>query len=592
MELLRLFCVLVLCFALCVNGVDVNVTKRPRPKIVNIGAFFTFNSTIGRVASVAIHTALDDVNADPSVLKGSKLVVDTQDTQCNGFMGIVEGKTPSILIFCSKFIEKKRKKILFCIIFQRMVLFSIAFQFMEADIVAVVGPQCSMIAHTISHIANELQVPLLSFGATDPALSTLQFPFFIRTTQSDLFQMQAVAEIVSYYQWKEVIAIFVDYEYGQNGVSALGDKLAERRCKISFKAALPPEPNRSDVTDLLIKVALMESRVLVLHANPTVSLIVFSVANYLQMMSNGYVWIATDSLTALLDSRAPLSAQIMESMQGVIALRQHTADSKKKSELVARWSGLVKNQTGDNFHINSYGFYAYDTVWILARALDAFFNDGGIVSFSNDSRLRDIQEGNLNLQAMSVFDGGKLLLDKIRQTNMSGVIGSIQFDSNGYLIHPAYDIINVVGTGFRTVGYWSNYSGLSIVPPETLYSKPPNRSSVNQQLHSVIWPGETITKPRGWVFPNNGKELRIGVPNRASYQEFVSEEPHTGTIKGYCIDVFVAAVNLLPYPVPHRFIPFGNGHQNPSYTELVNKIITNVSISKSYWFFCCKIYSC
>lgn len=110
MELLRLFCVLVLCFALCVNGVDVNVTKRPRPKIVNIGAFFTFNSTIGRVASVAIHTALDDVNADPSVLKGSKLVVDTQDTQCNGFMGIVEGKTPSILIFCSKFIGKKKKK--------------------------------------------------------------------------------------------------------------------------------------------------------------------------------------------------------------------------------------------------------------------------------------------------------------------------------------------------------------------------------------------------------------------------------------------------------------------------------------------------
>ncbi|KAH7669334.1 glutamate receptor ionotropic plant protein [Dioscorea alata] len=540
MELLRLFCVLVLCFTLCANGVDVNVTKRPRPKIVNIGAFFTFNSTIGRVASVAIHTALDDVNADPSVLKGSKLVVDTQDTQCNGFIGVVE-----------------------------------AFQFMEADIVAVVGPQCSMIAHTISHVANELQVPLLSFGATDPALSTLQFPFFIRTTQSDLFQMQAVAEIVSYYQWKEVIAIFVDDEYGRNGVSALGDKLAERRSKISFKAALPPEPNRSDVTDLLIKVALMESRVLVLHANPTVSLIVFSVANYLQMMSNGYVWIATDSLTALLDSRAPLSAQIMESMQGVIALRQHTADSKKKSELVARWSGLVKNQTGDNFHINSYGFYAYDTVWILARALDAFFNDGGIVSFSNDSRLRDIQEGNLNLQAMSVFDGGKLLLDKIRQTNMSGVIGSIQFDSNGYLIHPAYDIINVVGTGFRMVGYWSNYSGLSIVPPETLYSKPPNRSSVNQQLHSVIWPGETITKPRGWVFPNNGKELRIGVPNRASYQEFVSEEPHAGTIKGYCIDVFVAAVNLLPYPVPYRFIPFGNGHQNPSYTELVNKIITN-----------------
>ncbi|KAJ0966785.1 hypothetical protein J5N97_023702 [Dioscorea zingiberensis] len=537
---LQLFCVQALCFVLFVSGVDVNVTKSSRPAIVNIGAFFTFNSTIGRVANVAIRAALDDINSDPNILRGAKLVVDMQDTQCNGFIGVVE-----------------------------------AFQFMEADIVAVVGPQCSMIAHSIAHVANELQVPLLSFGATDPTLSTLQFPFFIRTTQSDIFQMQAVAEIVDYYQWRQVIAIFVDDEYGRNGVGALGDKLSQRRCKISYKAALPPSPNRTDVMDMLIKVALMESRIIVLHTNPTINIMVFSVAHYLEMMSTGFVWIVTDSLTALLDSRAPLNPQTMETMQGVLSLRPHTADSKKKSELVSRWSGLVKNQTGDNFHINSYGFYAYDSVWILARALDAFFNDGGIVSFSNDSRLRDIKKGTLNLEAMSVFNGGKLLLDKIRQTNLSGVIGSIQFDSSGYLIHPAYDIINVVGTGFRMVGYWSNYTGLSVVSPETLYSKPPNRSGANQQLHNVIWPGETITKPRGWVFPNNGKELRIGVPNRASYREFVSKVPNTDTIKGFCIDVFTAAISLLPYPVPFRFIPFGDGHQNPSYAELVNKILLN-----------------
>lgn len=48
-------------------------------------------------------------------------------------------------------------------------------------------------------------------------------------------------------------------------------------------------------------------------------------------------------------------------------------------------------------------------------------------------------------------------------------------------------------------------------------------------------------------------------------------------VGGFCIDVFAAAINLLQYPVTYRFIPFGNGLENPSYTQLINKIVTNVS---------------
>lgn len=148
---------------------------------------------------------------------------------------------------------------------------------METDVVAVIGPQSSVVAHSISHVANELQVPFLSFAATDPTLSSLQFPYFLRTTQSDLYQMTATAEIVEYYGWKEVIAIFVDDDYGRNGVSALDDALAARRCRISYKAGISPGAavTRGDVMDVLVKVALMESRIIVLHAYPTLGFMVF-----------------------------------------------------------------------------------------------------------------------------------------------------------------------------------------------------------------------------------------------------------------------------------------------------------------------------
>ncbi|KAK8947521.1 Subtilisin-like protease SDD1 [Platanthera guangdongensis] len=117
---------------------------------------------------------------------------------------------------------------------------------------------------------------------------------------------------------------------------------------------------------------------------------------------------------------------------------------------------------------------------------------------------------------MSVFAQGDLLLKKIQSTVFEGVTGPLQLDSDGNFVHPAYDIINIVGTGSRGIGYWSNYSGLSTETPETLYIKPLNSSSADKKLYDVIWPGQTTTKPCGWVFPNNGQELRVGVP----YREF------------------------------------------------------------------------
>ncbi|CAA3025125.1 glutamate receptor [Olea europaea subsp. europaea] len=445
---------------------------------------------------------------------------------------------------------------------------------METDAIAIIGPQSSVVAHNILYVANELQTPFLSFAATDPSLSSLQFPYFIRTTQSDLHQMNALAEIVDYYGWREVIVIFLDDDYGRNGLSALDDALAARRCRVSYKEGIPPgDVSQSGIMDILVKIAMMESRVIVLHAYPAAGLMVFSVAQYLGMVGDGYVWIATDWLSTVLDSSSPLRSEtITDVMQGVLVLRQHTADSEKKRAFSARLNKL----TGGSLWLNSYALYAYDTVWLVAHAIDSFFNQGGVISFSNDSSLLSLERTDLHLEALNIFDGGPLLLKNILQSDFVGLTGHVKFNPDKSLIFPAYDIINIIGTGVRQIGYWSNYSGLSTVPPENLYSRPPNRSSANQQLYSVVWPGQTVSKPRGWVFPNNGKQLRIGVPNRVSYREFVSQVPGTNTFKGFCIDVFTTAVNLLPYAVPYQFIPYGNGHENPSYTELVKSITTGL----------------
>lgn len=438
--------------------------------------------------------------------------------------------------------------------------------------VAAIGPQSSGIAHMISYVANELHVPLLSFGATDPTLSSLQYPYFLRTTQNDYFQMHAIADFVSYSGWRQVIAIFVDDECGRNGISVLGDVLAKKRSRISYKAAITPGADSSFIQDLLVSVNLMESRVFVVHVNPDSGLYVFSVAKSLGMMGSGYVWIATDWLPTAMDSMEPVDSDTMDLLQGVVAFRHYTNESSVKRQFMARWKNLTPN---DGF--NSYAMYAYDSVWLVARALDVFFRENNRITFSNDPNLHKTNGSTIQLSALSVFNEGEKFMEIILGMNHTGVTGPIQFDSDRNRVNPAYEVLNYEGTGPRRVGYWSNHSGLSVVPPENLNFKPPNTSTANQHLYGIIWPGEVTKPPRGWVFPNNGKPLRVGVPNRVSYTAYVSKDKNPPGVRGFCIDVFEAAIELLPYPVPRNYILYGDGKRNPSYDNLVNEVVADVS---------------
>ncbi|KAF3493588.1 hypothetical protein DY000_02055951 [Brassica cretica] len=520
-----LLLLLLLFHAVPLQGQSTNVS--PRPQVVNIGSVFTFKSLIGKVIKVAMQAAVDDVNANPTVLNNTRLNIIMHDTKFNGFMSIME-----------------------------------PLRFMENKTVAIIGPQRPTSARVVSHVATELKIPILSFTATDPTMSPRQFPFFIRTSQNDLFQMAAIADIVHHYGWREVIAIYGDDDYGQNGVAALGDKLAEKRCRISYKAALPPEPTRENITNLLIKVALSESRIIVVHAYFIWGLEVFNVAQHLGMMSSGYVWIATNWLSTIIDTNSPL---LPNNIQGVIALRLHTPDSVKKKSFVQRWRNVT------NVGLSTYGLYAYDTVWLLAHAIDDHLQRGGNVSFSKSPIIPELRGGNLHLDALKVFDGGNTFLESILKVDRVGLTGRVKFTKDRNLVNPAFDVINVIGTGHRTIGYWSDHLGLSVMPPEELE----NASSSGQKLHSVVWPGQTTQNPRGWVFSNNGRHLRIGVPNRYMFEEVVSVQSN-GIITGFCVDVFVAALSLLPYAVPYELVALGNGHDNPSNTELVRLITAGV----------------
>ncbi|XVE49613.1 hypothetical protein DITRI_Ditri01bG0095800 [Diplodiscus trichospermus] len=493
-----------------------------KPDVVNVGAIFSFNTINGKVAKV-VKAAENDINSDPSILGGRKLSISLHDSNFSSFLGIIGG----VFSWGNN---------------------NHAFNLFAIRSIAIYGGR---------------------YRSNNWSTKCCDGP-----SPNDEFQMIAIAEMVSYFGWAEVIAVFRDDDQSRNGIITLGDKLSERRRRISYKAALLADPTakRSDILRELVKIRMMESRVIVLHTFSKTGLLVFEVAKSLGMMEKEYVWIASTWLSTILDSTSPLKPETANSIQGALTLRPHMVDSKKKRDFMSRWNQLSNGSIG----FNPYALYACDTVWMLVRGVKLLLDQGGTISFSNDTRLNGIAGKTLNLSALSAFDGGQQLLENILHTNMTGLTGPVQFNKDRSLVNPSYDIINAVETGYRRIGYWSNYSGLSIVPPETLYRKKPNHSISNHRLDSVIWPGGETTKPRGWVFPNNGRELRIGIPRRVSYRDFVSLVNGTDTVQGYCIDVFLAAMRFLPYALPYRFIPFGDGRENPNFNELVSQINSGV----------------
>jgi glutamate receptor, ionotropic, plant len=83
-----------------------------RPAEVRIGALFTFDSVIGRAVKPAIELAVADVNADPTVLPGTKLSLLMQDTNCSGFVGTIEGSY--FFLFHQFFFSRKLSAFYIC----------------------------------------------------------------------------------------------------------------------------------------------------------------------------------------------------------------------------------------------------------------------------------------------------------------------------------------------------------------------------------------------------------------------------------------------------------------------------------------------
>ena len=153
-------------------------------------------------------------------------------------------------------------------------------------------------------------------------------------------------------------------------------------------------------------------------------------ANEIGMMDSGYVWITTDEFTSLWD--VMFNSSSMTYMQGLLGVKTYIKNSNQFRDFSQSWKRQFRLQNPDEekAELNIYGSFAYDAVWMIARAIENLGNTSFHFKPTNSSA---------NFTELKVFQEGPQLLTEIFKSNFSGVSGLVQLD-DGEIVGSTYEI--------------------------------------------------------------------------------------------------------------------------------------------------------
>ncbi|PON73156.1 Ionotropic glutamate receptor [Parasponia andersonii] len=447
----------------------------------------------------------------------------------------------------------------------------------NVQVQAILGPQKSTQAKFIIDLGQEAQVPILSFSASSPTLTSnpSQSSYFFRTAPNDSSQVKAISSIVKAFGWREVVPIYTANEFGEGIIPYLVDALEDVDAKVPYRSAIPPLATDDQITTELYKLMTMQTRVFVVHIWYNLGSRLLAKANEIGMMDQGFVWIITQDFTDLLGSLDP---SVINSMQGVIGIKSFVPQTKELDSFQVRWKSKfqIENPTILDARLNVMGLWAYDSVYALALAVEKIGSDINKTLHNVTTPNANKNSSSTDLDSFGVSPNGPKLWKALSGTSFRGIAGNFSL-VNGQLETSTFQLLNVNGVGGRTIGFWTQQNGLTRTLSNS--SNAVQYSTSRSNLGPIIWPGDAIFPPKGWDIPTNGKRLRIGIPVKAGFREFVkvvNYDPITNIsdATGFTIDVFEAAVKALPYALPYDYFPFAkpNGASAGTYDDLVHQV--------------------
>ncbi|KAI3932708.1 hypothetical protein MKW98_012679 [Papaver atlanticum] len=442
----------------------------------------------------------------------------------------------------------------------------------NVQVKALLGLQKSFQAEFVANIGTKSQVPVVSFSATSPELSSVKTPFFVRTALNDSCQVKAIGDIIKACGWREVVIMYENSDYGKDSLPYIVDAIQEANARVPYRSVISSVATDEQISGELYKLMSMQTRVFVVHVSCTLGSRLFMKIKEVGMMRKGYAWIITDGLTELLSS---VNSSVIESMQGVLGVKPYVPRSKELDNFTTRWRRkfLLDHQDANGSdQLSIFGLWAYDSIRALAMAAEEVYP----YNRSSGFKMLKTGEKSTDLEKIGVSQMGPEFLKAILGTSFTGLSGEFKL-IDGQLQSSAFQIVNVIGSEARVIGFWTPTNGISQTLESTDTKK--NSTSINS-LRAIIWPGESTEIPKGWEIPTSEKKLRIGVPVKQGFTEFLKVEINANSepkVSGFVIDVFKEVMDSLPYSVPYEFVPYGKSGQNSSdYNDMVYEVYLQI----------------
>lgn len=376
------------------------------PSEIKLGGLFPLTGTLaggGVERDAAARMAVKEINADSSILPDTTLTLLVKDTETNPATGA-----------------------------------QVASEVIADGAVGIVGAASSSVSIAIAGgPAKTDKVPQISYSSTNPDLSDKdEYPYFLRVAPPDSVQGVAIANIVDEFGWDSVATLSTSDDYGLGGITVFEDEAEDIGIDVVSKQRFAQ--GASDIQTQLQAIADSGAKVIILNVIVGDAITVFSQAGDVGLTAEeGYVWVGTDGPTqgAVFEN----STEVQENMQGMIGTRPNTGSGDVYDDFLDIWedcfdeSDTVYAGCGDRTP-NTYATFAYDAVYVFARALHDMVEDG------------------------EDYEDGDALLAKLYETDYTGATGPLSFDDNGDRLG-VYDIVNLQDDAFEVVGTWDLTNG-------------------------------------------------------------------------------------------------------------------------------------
>ncbi|XP_030649436.1 olfactory receptor CU1 [Chanos chanos] len=191
--------------------------------------------------------AIEEINGNSSLLPGVTLgyrIVDSCDHVRTGLRGVLS-------LISGSFVQKQGQT-------QCMA---------KIPVPAVIGLASSTPTRAVAHLLGPFKIPLISYFATCTCLTDKKvYPSFLRTVPSDMFQVQALVRLVTYFGWHWVGMVGTEDDYSHYGIQAFTDQLQAQGSCLAFHKTLPRAATPEQIHSIVDVLEVSTAHVVVVFA--------------------------------------------------------------------------------------------------------------------------------------------------------------------------------------------------------------------------------------------------------------------------------------------------------------------------------------